>query len=257
MTAHFPIATRPIATLNRRAGIILSFGVLAAAGTGASSLVLSSKASAALAASGVGAFSPTMRGQASATIAMAGAGALAVTLRGNASAVVNIAGVGAAAFPGISKGLMALSSSGTGSMAAAITAIARSAMACTGAGSFSPIMRGQASATTSMQGQGQFGGSDAPGSTLNVVGYGTFTAVGYALFLDAERAGPVNEPRTAWVPVGDRFEQVDDTADANSELREVEAVSENRIAVAPAEDRVYYTHSKVDPPAPPNRRRML
>jgi hypothetical protein len=68
---------------------------------------------------------------------------------------------------------------------------------------------------------------------LNVSGFGTLAAVAYAVFLDADKAGPAFEQRTAYV------------------------ASEGRQAVAPLEDRVYYTKSKAAPQGPPNRRRIL
>ncbi len=74
---------------------------------------------------------------------------------------------------------------------------------------------------------------DQPGSVVAFGGIGTLAAVGYALVLDAEQAGPPYELKIASVEY------------------------ENNLAVAPAEDRVYYVPAKVSPLVTPNRKRFL
>jgi len=231
----WPIGARPLAALPRRSGNVQAFAVLAIAGTGA--------------------FSAVMTAPARMSVTSAGNGATSF-VSDNGKGVLTSAGVGALNITRSVLAFSSLQSAGLGNLTVQPAVIARSTMSAGGNGAFAPVMRASVSSSTTMQGSSTFGGSDAPGSVIQFTGFGIFTAVGYAFFDDAEKAGPAFEQRTAWVPYEDRH-PVSADAYVPAEPRTAYVPAENTVAVAPYEDRVYYVSSKAEPPGPPNRRRIL
>jgi hypothetical protein len=138
-----------------------------------------------------------------------------------------------------------------------LTAPARAAMSTSGIGSTSYVLRASTFSIVTSGGSGQFAPSDIDGRAAMFYGLGQMAAVGYAFYSDAEVAGPAYEVRTAFVPYDPSRFAPDPEAWVSAEPRIVYALAETRTAVAPFEDRVYYTKSKAAPPAPPNRRRIL
>jgi hypothetical protein len=234
MLGIWPIGTRPLGAL-RRQGIGPVFAVFAAVGTGTATY--------------------TATAQARSTVTSAGNGAAAFTSN-NGLGVLASAGLGTFASTMTTKSSSSLTSAGVGATSLILSSLARSVLSSNCTGSFVPVMTAKVSSNTSMQGSSSFGSTDSPGSALNVSGFGIFTAVGYASFLDAEKAGPAFEQRTVWVPYEDRHPAMQ-SADVSPEERIAYALSENKVAVAPYEDRVYYVKSKPLTPGPPNRRRIL
>lgn len=215
MLGMYPIGTRPIAALPRRTSIGPAFAVFAAAGLASMPATMLAQALSSVASAGVGSFN-TMSGPASGVLAAAGVGAFSPKL----SAVSR----------------MSVTSSGIGALSASITAPARMVVPFTGVGAFTIPAASLAFASSLMQGWTIFGGADQPASAAAFNGYGTLSAVAYAFFADAEKAGP---------------------AKIFSEVRLTFADQENRIAVVPADDRVYEVPPPIDPQPIPNRRRTL
>jgi hypothetical protein len=215
MLAAYPKATRPITALPRAQSIVQSFAVLSVTGVGALAAVGISIASSTTAMSGVGAFNPAMVAQASSVLSTVGAATQTFTLQGNASAVFNTAGLGDFTAPSIVTAFMALSAAGIGNLSTTSAVITSSSMSVSGTGSFAPVMTAQVFADASFAGSGDFGASDSPASEARFEGVGSFSAVGYVVILDSERAC------------------------LHQELRNAQVLFENRIAIVPFEDRVY------------------
>ncbi len=254
MFGAYPKATRPIAALPRRQGTVQAFAVFAASGVGALAATGISIVSASAAFAGVGNQSFALIGQARATAAFAGAGSQSFTLRGNANAVLTAAGLGAFQASSIVSAYMALSAAGLGAFQGALSSTASATLSATGVGAFAPVLTAQVFADANFAGSGAFNGADSPASEASFTGLGTFSAVGYAFYLDAEVAAPREEIRVVYVPWAER-NPIEDVAIVASEIREAYAASENTVAVVPPENRVYYTQRKPRVPAPPNRRR--
>jgi len=190
----------------------------------------------AVAISGVGAFSPKS---------------------GPAAGAFSSVGIGATSFVLSAKGSMAVTSAGTGAFLPILAAQSRIVLASVGSGAFLPTMRAGVSASASMTGSGGFNPLDLPGSTISFGGVGAFAAVAYAFFSDAEKAGPRQELRVAYVPY-DPFRFFEEApAPVPAEERVGYAAAEERVAVVPFEDRVYQSPAPRPEAHPPNRRRTL
>lgn len=135
--------------------------------------------------------------------------------------------------PHAGTSLAVCTSSGASSFSSASVAVSKSVLSASGIGAFAGTMNAAVSMAVSFTGSSSFGPSNSPSAIAAFSGLGTFAAVSYTFYGDAETAGPANE------------------------VRYVVADSEYRVDVAPAEDRVYYVDSKPEPDRPPNRRRML
>jgi hypothetical protein len=154
------------------------------------------------------------------------------------------------------KGATAFSSAGVGALAATMAATAQASVTANGSGSFAGVLTAKVTAMTNMWGTGSLNASDTPGSTVNFHGVGQFGGVGYAFYSDAEVAGPREEIRVFYVPYEDR-NPVTLIDYVEPEERTITLHSENRVAVVPAEDRVYEATGKPVAVSPPNRRRTL
>ena len=235
MLGHWPVGTRPLGALKRQ-GTGPVFARLIAAGFSAVAL--------------------TATAQARSTVTSAGNGAASFTSF-NGRGVLASAGIGAMAPVATAQSRATTSSSGTGNTSLVLSAQSRSVLSSNGTAVFVSTMTAKVSSTVTMQGSSSFGGSDLPGSAISFGGFGVFTAVSYAFFDDAEKAGPRQELRVVYVPVDpDRFAAII-SADVLPEARTTFPATDTRVAVAPWEDRVYYVKSKPATPAPPNRRRVL
>jgi hypothetical protein len=146
---------------------------------------------------------------------------------------VAMAGVGAVNMTGASAARSAMSAAGIAAMSLTGIVIARFAASLTGVGACAAGSKASALAKVTLQGNSAMGALDLATWSASFSGVGTLSAVGYMLVLDAEKAGPVFEQRTAYEAV---------------EFRE---------AVARFEDRVYYAPSKPLVRDPPNRKRTL
>lgn len=230
---------------------------LSASGAGAFSGVLAAQASASLNSAGTGAAAFTMIAQASAALSAAGVGAASYVITGKANGVLSSSGIGAAAFVGNSIGRSALASVGVGAFSSVMTAKASSVLASSGTGTFQPAMLAQVSSTLQVTGFSSFGASDSPASVAIFNGVGVFSGVAYAFFADAEKAGPVAEIRVVYVPRDDSRFFVDPPVVVAGEPRTTYAATENRVAFAQYERRVYEVDGKSVAPGPPRRRRQL
>lgn len=234
MLGIWPTGTRPLGAL-RRQGI--------------------GPVSARLLAAGFSAMATTATAQAQSTVTSAGNGTAAFTSF-NGRGALSSAGVAAMSATMTTNSSASISSAGVGTTSLKLASLTNAVMSASCTGAFVPVMTAKVSSNTSMQGTSTFGSTDHPGSSFNAGGIGTFTAISYAFFADAEKCGPAPELRTAWVPAEYRGPDII-SVDAPAEPRTVYVLVENRVAVAPYEDRVYYTKSKPPALGPPNRRRTL
>lgn len=134
---------------------------------------------------------------------------------------------------GSSIAAAAIGSAGIATLAALTSSVVSSSMVGAGHAVLSPILTAKVTAVVTAQGNSSMSGSNNPAATVQFAGHSQFSPVIYASYLDAEKAGPKFESRVAY------------------------AHPEARSAVAPFEDRVYYTNSKPATKGPPNRRRTL
>lgn len=211
--------------------------------------------SARLLAAGVSAFAAISVVKANAVVTSAGNASMSVTSF-NGWGILTCTATSALVATSATKTSASTTIAGIGATSLKLAAFANAVLSSSCTGVFIPVVRAQASSNTSMQGTSTFGSTDHPGSSFNAGGLGTFTAIGYAFFDDAEKCGPAPELRTAWVPAEYRGPDII-SVDAPAEPRTAYAPVENRVAVAPYEDRVYYTKSKPPALGPPNRRRTL
>lgn len=117
-------------------------------------------------------------------------------------------------------------------------------------------MRAQASSSATFTGTSTFGAGDSPVSAAQFGGVGAFAAVSYAFYADAEKAWPEYEPRVFYVPYEQRAEVILSVV-VGYELRTAQVHVEQRAAVVPREDRVYYSVPRDVPPELPNRKRVI
>lgn len=239
MFAAYPKASRPIAALPRKQGVVQSFAVLSATGIGALAVVGVSIASSATAMAGIGAFSPVIVGQASAVFNASGIGTQSFTLQGNAHAVLSTSGLGNFNAPSIVSAFSSLTAAGLGGFSATITAPTFSSMSAMGSGGFAINIVALSFSEASFAGESVFGASDNPASEAFFEGIGSFAAVSYAFYADAERACLHQEITTAGIAFEDRVFR---TPYEDRGTLEPDAVvpPEDRIAIVPAEYRVYH-----------------
>jgi hypothetical protein len=143
-------------------------------------------------------------------------GALPRARGGIVLAVLATAGAGAMASPSIVKTNSVLNAAGVGAPAFGAKSTTFSQMTCVGTAAFAPAMLAQIRAAASFAGSSAFASTNSPGGTARFAGIGQFSAVSYAVYIDAERACVHQELRTASV------------------------TSEGKTAIVPAEDRVLH-----------------
>lgn len=130
-------------------------------------------------------------------------------------AVLAAAGVGTLATVGEAKGIMSTAMAGVGGFSPVLTAPSFASTAMAGTGTFTGVLTATAGSAASMVGDSSFGAFDTHDRAVTFQGNSSFSAIGYAFFLDGERACVHQEPRTATV------------------------ATENKTAIVPFEDRVY------------------
>lgn len=123
-------------------------------------------------------------------------------------AVLAVSGLGALAGTLTARGNMTLSVAGVGTFAPKLAALASASMTVAGAGALAPVLRASVFSQSTMQGSGTFGSFDTADRSVHFAGVGTFVAVSYAFFADAERACIHQELRTASVTFENRTARV-------------------------------------------------
>lgn len=148
-------------------------------------------------------------------------------------ASMNSSGAALASMLSAAIAAAALSGAGISNVAPRGASKTFASMVGSGSATLAPVLTAKVSAVVTAQGNSSMQGSNNPAAVAQFAGSSAVSAVSYVFYADVEKAGPAFEARTA------------------------AAVHENRCAVAPYEDRVYYTKSKPPSLGPANRRRTL
>lgn len=212
--------------------------ILAAAGLAAVSITTSSKANATSSISGVGTYAPVTTALARSASIYSGLGSTSFNLTAQSRAVLSVSGVGAASFPqATTASYSSTAISGVGELLGDLWAPANASASMSGLAAFAPVLTAEVRSITSMVGDGSFGASDNPSSVATFEGNGQLSAIGYAVFLDGERACVHQELRTALVPFEDRVFRVS-YENRTEEIYEAAVPFEDKLAVVSFEDRV-------------------
>lgn len=234
----YPTGTRPKGALNRAATGGPVFSILAAAGVAALAASGISEARATSSVAGVGAYTPAITALTSSVAAYSGLGSTSFNLAAQSSAVLSVSGAGTASFPqAVTASYSSTAISGVGGLLGGLWAPANASASMSGLAAFAPVLTAEVRSATAMFGDGSFGASDSPSSVATFEGNSTLAAVGYAFFLDGERACVHQELRTALVPFEDRIFRIA-YENRSAEVDAAIVPSEDKLAVVSFEDRV-------------------